>query len=110
MDTISDAVFNSWDFNPWLLTPALVTAVLYARGWRRLYKRAPHRFGFRQFTSFYAGTHNYSLRTDVAARCFRRMAADRTHDSTPLVDDDRGAAPAFRRALLALLFGLPVFF
>ncbi len=55
MDTISDAVFSSWDFNPWLLTPALLTGVLYARGWRRLYKRAPHRFGFRQFTSFYAG-------------------------------------------------------
>ncbi len=55
MDAISDAVFSSWDFNPWLLTPALVTGVLYARGWRRLYKRAPHRFGFRQFTSFYAG-------------------------------------------------------
>src|SRR6266852_7604478 len=55
MDTMSDAVFSSWDFNPWLLTPALLTGVLYARGWRRLYKRAPHRFGFRQFTSFYAG-------------------------------------------------------
>ncbi len=55
MDTISDAVFSSWDFNPWLLAPGLLTGVLYARGWRRLYKRAPHRFGFRQFTSFYAG-------------------------------------------------------
>src|SRR6266498_3186617 len=55
MDTITDAVFTSWDFNPWLLTPALVTGVLYARGWRRLYKRAPHRFGFTQLTSFYAG-------------------------------------------------------
>ena len=55
MDTISDAVFSSWDLNPWLLTLALVTGVLYARGWRRLYKRATHRFGLRQFTSFYAG-------------------------------------------------------
>ena len=55
MDTITDAVFTSWDFNPWLLTPALVTGVLYARGWRRLYKRAPHRIGFKQFTSFFAG-------------------------------------------------------
>src|SRR6266403_137114 len=55
MEGITDAVFSSWDFNPWLLTPALVTGVLYARGWRRLYKRVPHRFGFRQFTSFYAG-------------------------------------------------------
>src|SRR6266852_5757183 len=55
MEGVTDAVFSSWDFNPWLLTPALVTGVLYARGWRRLYKRAPHRFGFTQFTSFYAG-------------------------------------------------------
>ncbi|HXM48717.1 MAG TPA: cytochrome c oxidase assembly protein [Pyrinomonadaceae bacterium] len=55
MEGITDAVFSSWDFNPWLLTPALVTGVLYARGWRRLYTRVPHRFGFRQFTSFYAG-------------------------------------------------------
>src|SRR5258705_2854198 len=55
MDTLSDAVFSSWDFNPWLLIPALVTGVLYARGWRRLHKRAPHRFGFTQFTSFFAG-------------------------------------------------------
>jgi cytochrome c oxidase assembly factor CtaG/ferredoxin len=55
MEGISDAVFSSWDFNPWLLLPVLVTGVVYVRGWRRLYKRAPHRFGFTQLTSFYAG-------------------------------------------------------
>src|SRR5215510_48291 len=55
MDTITDAVFSSWDFNPWLLIPALVIGLLYARGWRRQYKRAPHRFGLPQLLSFYAG-------------------------------------------------------
>src|SRR6266536_2941940 len=46
MDTITDAVFSSWNLDPWLLFPALVIGLLYARGWRRQYKRAPDRFGF----------------------------------------------------------------
>ena len=55
MDTITDAVFSSWNLDPWLLIPALVIGLLYARGWSRQYKRAPHRFGFPQLISFYAG-------------------------------------------------------
>jgi cytochrome c oxidase assembly factor CtaG/ferredoxin len=55
MDTITDAVFNSWNLDPWLLTPALVIGVLYARGWSRQHKRAPHRFDFPQLISFFAG-------------------------------------------------------
>src|SRR6266704_3176464 len=55
MDTITDAVFSSWNLDPWLLFPALVIGLLYARGWRRLYKRAPDRFGFPHLVSFYAG-------------------------------------------------------
>ena len=55
MDTITDAVFSSWDFNPWVLGSALVTGLLYARGWVGLHRRAPHRFGLSRLTAFYAG-------------------------------------------------------
>src|SRR6266545_1739154 len=55
MEGITDAVFSSWDLNPWLLFPALVIGLLYARGWTRQYKRAPDRFGFPRLVSFYAG-------------------------------------------------------
>src|SRR6185295_17208366 len=55
MDTITDAVFSSWDLNPWLLFPALAIGLLYARGWTRQHHRAPDRFGCPQLVSFYAG-------------------------------------------------------
>ena len=55
MDTITDAVFSSWNLDPWLLIPALVIGLIYARGWSRQYKRVPHRFGFPQLISFFAG-------------------------------------------------------
>src|ERR1700751_4723025 len=55
MDTITEAVFSSWDFNPWVLGSALVTGLLYARGWVGLHRRAPHRFGLSRLTAFYAG-------------------------------------------------------
>ena len=55
MDTITDAVFSSWDFNPWVLGSALVTGLLYARGWVGLHRRAPHRFGLSRLAAFYAG-------------------------------------------------------
>ena len=55
MNSITDALFVSWDFNPGLLFATLVTVLLYARGWRRLRQRAPHRFGPSQLVSFYAG-------------------------------------------------------
>jgi cytochrome c oxidase assembly factor CtaG/ferredoxin len=55
MERITDAVFSSWNLDPGLLIPVLVIGLLYARGWRRQYKRAPDRFGFRQLASFYAG-------------------------------------------------------
>src|SRR5258708_40276024 len=55
MDTITDAVFSSWELNLWLLIPALVTALIYVRGWRRLRRRAPHRLSFSNLTSFATG-------------------------------------------------------
>jgi cytochrome c oxidase assembly factor CtaG/ferredoxin len=55
MDTITDAVFSSWEFNPWVLLPTLILGIIYARGWRQLHRRAPHRFGFPRLIAFYAG-------------------------------------------------------
>src|SRR6201987_6045679 len=55
MDTITEAVFSSWDFNPWVLGSALVTGLLYARGWAGLHRRAPHRFGLSRLAAFFAG-------------------------------------------------------
>jgi cytochrome c oxidase assembly factor CtaG/ferredoxin len=55
MDTITDAVFSSWEFNPWVLLPTLTLGIIYARGWRQLHRRAPHRFGLPRLTAFYAG-------------------------------------------------------
>ncbi len=55
MDTITDAVFSSWEFNPWLLLPTLILGIIYTRGWRQLHRRAPHRFGFPQLIAFHSG-------------------------------------------------------
>src|ERR1700750_1172972 len=55
MDTIKDAVFSSWELNPWVLRPALILGIIYARGWRHLHRRAPHRFGLSRLIAFYAG-------------------------------------------------------
>ena len=55
MDIITDAVFSSWDLNPWVLIPTIFIALLYARGWRQLHRRAPHHFGLSQLMAFYAG-------------------------------------------------------
>jgi cytochrome c oxidase assembly factor CtaG/ferredoxin len=55
MNSITDAVFSSWDLNPWLLIPTLAIALLYTRGWWQLKRRAPHRFGPSQLVAFYAG-------------------------------------------------------
>jgi cytochrome c oxidase assembly factor CtaG len=51
----TDAVFRSWDFNPWLLIEILAIAFVYTRGWWRLQRRAPHRFGHSQLVAFCAG-------------------------------------------------------
>ena len=55
MDTISDAVLSSWEFNPWVLIPILIIGFLYSSGWARLHRRVPHRFGYSQLITFFAG-------------------------------------------------------
>src|SRR6476659_5983564 len=55
METISNAVFSSWELNPWVLIPIVASGVLYARGWSQLHRRAPDRFGVSQLSAFFAG-------------------------------------------------------
>ena len=64
MQTISNAIFSSWELNPAVLMPTATCAALYARGWLQLHRRAPDRFGFSQLTAFFAG-----LITVVFALC-----------------------------------------
>ena len=52
---MTNAFFSSWELNPWVLVPTITFGALYARGWLRLHRRAPHRFGFSQLTAFFAG-------------------------------------------------------
>jgi cytochrome c oxidase assembly factor CtaG len=53
--TISNAFFSAWEPSPWVLMPTISFGALYARGWWRLHRRAPHRFGFSQLAAFFAG-------------------------------------------------------
>src|SRR5438034_9703202 len=55
METISNAVFSSWELNPWVLIPIAIFGTLYTRGWLQLHRRAPDRFGFSQLSAFFAG-------------------------------------------------------
>lgn len=55
METIANAVFASWEFNPWILVATALIGATYARGWWQLHRRAPDRFGFSQLTAFFAG-------------------------------------------------------
>ena len=64
METISNALFGSWELNPGVLMPTATLGALYARGWWQLHRRAPDRFGFSQLTAFFAG-----LITVVFALC-----------------------------------------
>ena len=62
--TISNAVFSSWEFNPWVLIPIVAFGVLYTHGWLQLHRRIPDRFGFSQLLAFHAG-----LITVICALC-----------------------------------------
>src|SRR5215813_54854 len=55
METLSDAVFSSWDLNPWVIIPSALLGTIYARGWWQLHRRAPDRFAFPQLIAFFAG-------------------------------------------------------
>lgn len=46
---------QSWTFDPWIITPLVLAAGLYARGWRELHRRLPRRFAVWRLIAFQAG-------------------------------------------------------
>ncbi len=55
MDPITAAALESWRIDPWLVISLVATAAVYARGWWRLYRQMPKRFGVRRIVCFYGG-------------------------------------------------------
>jgi len=55
METMSNSVLSSWEFNPSVLIPTVIFGALYARGWWRLHRRASILFRFSQPAAFFAG-------------------------------------------------------
>ena len=49
------AIFQSWTFEPWIIVPLLLAASIYLRGWWRLHRRLPQRFGVWRLIAFQAG-------------------------------------------------------
>ncbi|HSE84679.1 MAG TPA: cytochrome c oxidase assembly protein [Candidatus Binatia bacterium] len=54
-DSIIPGVFESWTLDPWIITPLLLTAGIYLRGWRELHRRLPRRFAVWRLIAFHAG-------------------------------------------------------
>jgi cytochrome c oxidase assembly factor CtaG/ferredoxin len=49
------AALRSWTFQPWVVLPLMVTALVYARGWRQLRQQMPQRFGPGRLVAFETG-------------------------------------------------------
>ncbi len=52
---MGEAALASWRLPAWLLALSLLSAALYARGWRRLHAQMPERFGVARLAAFAAG-------------------------------------------------------
>jgi cytochrome c oxidase assembly factor CtaG len=55
MDPALTTLLQSWTFDPWLMVPLDVCAVLYLRGWWQLHGQMPQRFGVWRLGSFQSG-------------------------------------------------------
>ena len=55
MDPALAVILRSWTFDPWLLVPLEVCAILYLRGWWLLHCQMPQRFTVGRLVSFQAG-------------------------------------------------------
>ena len=54
-DSAIPTVFQSWTFDPWIITPLVLSAGIYLRGWRDLHRRLPRRFTVWRLIAFQAG-------------------------------------------------------
>ncbi len=55
MSPAAAAALRSWIFEPWVVVSLLVTAAIYARGWRQLRRQMPQRFGLGRLVAFEGG-------------------------------------------------------
>jgi len=55
MSDLTSAILSSWTIDPWPLTLAIVSIVIYWRGWRGLRRAQPARFSGWRLVSFIAG-------------------------------------------------------
>jgi len=55
VDSIGEAIFQSWKLDPGVLALLLLAGVLYVRGWKRLHQQTPRRFGITRLVCFFAG-------------------------------------------------------
>ena len=55
MSPTFDAFLRSWPFAPWLAASLLISACIYAIGWRRLRRRDPDRWHARRLVAFLGG-------------------------------------------------------
>jgi cytochrome c oxidase assembly factor CtaG/polyferredoxin len=55
VDTIASAAFRSWSFDPHVIIPILLAAIIYVRGWLRLRRVLPSEFSDAQLASFLSG-------------------------------------------------------
>jgi cytochrome c oxidase assembly factor CtaG len=55
MDPTLDAFLCSWPADPWLVATLALTGGVYLRGWLRLRRSAPHRWGGGHLTAFLCG-------------------------------------------------------
>jgi cytochrome c oxidase assembly factor CtaG len=54
-DSVITGIFQSWTFDPWIITPLLLTGGIYLCGWRELHRRLPRRFAVWRLIAFQAG-------------------------------------------------------
>jgi len=55
LNPVAEALQGSWEVSPWIPSLALLTFLVYARGWWRLHQRRRDVFGFRHLLCFLAG-------------------------------------------------------
>src|SRR5262249_48525527 len=54
-DSAIPTAFQSWTLDPWIITPIVLAAGVYVRGWRELNRRRPRRFAVWRLIAFQAG-------------------------------------------------------
>jgi cytochrome c oxidase assembly factor CtaG len=52
---VTPPLFEAWTVDLWVAVPLGLAVVVYVRGWRRLHRRVPQRFGAGRLAAFVGG-------------------------------------------------------